>query len=327
MSLEELRRQVEEEESAPVVDEQEPEQEEEEAEEAEPEPDGEKPEAEGDDSEFELEIEDEPDEKQKPTPEEALIHKLTKQKQKTKEANSEVEELRARLAALEAEKTQPKPQPQSHAGQPKFPDLYDDGIDGNRDKYNQAVAKYLSDMNSFNSRHSEAEAAQQKHKEKMDRMTHDLAVKVAKFGSDNRINTDRLASALNTATDAIDSATGIPGSLAYMLDSVGENNDRVAFYIGTNEGARSKLIQLLQEDKNGLKANSQLTRWAEKLKPKQRKEISKAPEPDQPISGDKSASPSAKKLQEMWEKADGKDFDRLREIRKKARELGVTLKN
>lgn len=322
MSLEELRAQIE-------AEEQEAEQPEVEETEQEEQPESETEESEeaelSDDFELELVGEPEPDQQKKPSAEDALLHKLTKQKKRAQAAESEVETLRKELEQLKQSLSKPQPLPTSHAGEPKFPDMYDAGIDGDRDKYSKAVAKYLADMSQYNSRHAEAEQAQATQKQRMEDVTKRLAVRAAKFATDNKVNIDRVADALNVATDAIDSAVNLDGALAWLLDSVGDGGERVGYHLGTNENARTQLIGLLKDDPSGIKAAAHMARLADKLKPKQSRQISKAPEPDQPVKGDSIASASAKKLQNMWDKET--DVLKLAALRRRARELGVTLTN
>lgn len=276
---------------------------------------------------FELELEGEPVSQQEPTPEEALIHKLSKERRKRKEEQSENEQLKKRLEELEKRLTQPAQQvqqpTQSHAGEPTFPDMYDPGIEGDRKKYDAAVKKYFADMEAYRNRHSEADKANADFRAQLDAMTKNLAVNAAKFATDNKVSVDRVANALNTATDDVDAATGIDGSFAYLLDSVGEGSERVAYYIGTNQAGRDQLKKLLEDDPKGLKAIAHMTRLAEKLKPKQAKQVSKAPEPDQAVKGDAVEIASAKQLQKEYDAAT--KFDDLMKIRRKAREAGVKL--
>lgn len=317
MSLEELRQQVEESDATEVVETEENlDLEESETEETEEETES---------KDFELELEGEAPQPTKPTAEEALIHKLSRQKKRAKEAESEAEELRKRLEALEARQSQPvQPAPTSHAGEPTFPDLYDKNIDGDRAKYDQAVKQWYRDMANFQSRQSGADAEQEEYKARIRSMTEQIAKNAAKFATENKVSIDRVGDALEQTTTAIDSATGIDGAAAYLLDSVGEGAERVGFYLGTNETARSEVLRLLKEDPNGLKAISYMARLATKLKPKPGKQISKAPEPDEPVTGDAVGTASQKKLQEMWDKEE--DPNKLQAIRRKARELGVELK-
>lgn len=327
MSLEELRAQVEAEENQP---EQEAEAIELEETEVEPEQPAKQKQEEAEESEdLELELAGEPEpQQQKPSAEEALIHKLTKERKKAKAVKDENEELKRRLEALES-RTSQAPAPVSHAGMPKFPDMYDPGIDGDREKYSQAVAKYLADAATYNNRHSEADQAQAKHKQRIEDLTKNLAVRAAKFATDNKVNVDRVASALERAIDEIDSHVSVPGAMAYLLDSVGDGGERVAYFIGDEKNpqgalAMKKIKQLLSDDPNGLKAAAYITGLARDLKPKQSKQISKAPEPDQPVKGDSVGSASAKKLQDLWDKATKPD--EMMKIRRRARELGVELK-
>jgi len=331
MSLEELKAKAEateeetteEPEQLEVEEESEPEEPEEDQEEGEEEAKAEPSE------DFELELSGEPEpDQQKPSAEDALVHKLTKQRKRAKEAESNVEKLERQVQELTnmlkgGQGQQPtQPAPQNNASEPQFPDMYDKGIDGDRDKYSAAVKRYFTDMQAYQSRHSEAANQQEQYRKQMAEKTSNLAKRAAKFMQENKISENRVITALEKATSEIDEATGIEGSLAYLLDSVGDGGERAAYYIGTNDNAMATLKRMLQEDPNGLKAGAQLTRWAEKLKPKHSKQTSKAPPPDEPLKGDGS-SVSAKRLQEMYDKESNPN--KLMELRRKAKERGVKL--
>lgn len=295
----------------------------------------EKPEAEeAEESEdFELELEGEPEpDQQKYDPVQVLQHKLSRERKKKREAKTEVDDLRDQVSKLtqmlqggQQAQSQQAPQTRS-AAEPVFPDLYDQGIDGDRQKYDSAVKRYFADINAYQSRHNEAEQVQSKNRERMENMTKSLATRAAKFSKEHNVSVDRVADALDKATSEVDEATGIDGALAYLLDSVGDGGERVAYYIGTNGTAMSQLKGLLRDDPQGFKAISHMTRLAEKLKPKHSKRISKAPEPDQPIKGD-GAPASSRKLQEMYDKASTKsDIKGMREAKRLAEQRGVKLK-
>lgn len=287
---------------------------------------------ESDDFELELEGEPEPDQ-QKYDPVEVLQHKLSRERKKKREARSEVDELRDQVKQLtqlmqggqqQAPQQQAPQQAQSMA-EPKVPDLYDPGIDGDRDKFDRAQKQFWRDWKAYESRHQEAEQVQTQYRERMEDMTKSLATRAAKFSQENKVSVDRVADALDKATSEIDQSTGIDGSSAYLLDSVGDGGERVAYYIGTNTNAMSKIKQLLQEDKQGFKAIAHMTRLSEKLKPKHSKRVSSAPDPDQPLKGDGSTAQS-RKLQEQYDKAsESTNFERMREIKRKAEKLGVKL--
>lgn len=335
MSLEDLKAQAEAEEEN--TEEQEPETqdepEQEEAEDAEAE-EGSSEEEEGDETEdepsddFELELDGEPEPgQQKPSPEDALVYKLTKQKAKAKEYKSELEELKAELAALKSGTSQPQAQqrPQQPAQHyPPVPVLYEDGID-TKEQYTQAYQRWMADCKAIDQRNAQADQQKSEYKRQMEDMTHNLAKRLGKFASEHKIKDDRVISAAEKATSEIDEATKIEGSLAYLLDSVGDGGERVAYYIGTNEGAMAKVKELLQADSTGLKAVAHMTKLAAQLKPKHSIRTSKAPAPDRPVKGDGSSVGSiAKKLQAEWDKATKRED--LMNVRRKAREAGVKLR-
>lgn len=329
MSLEQLRAQAEEEETAKAEEpEAQDEPEPEEAEEAEPE-EGSSEEEEGGEAEeepsedFELELGGEPEPgQQKPSPEDALVYKLTKQKAKAREYKTELEELKAEIAALKSGSySKPKQNQQPGTNYPPVPVLYEDGID-TKEQYTQAYQKWMADCRAIDQRNSQADQQKTEYKRQMEEMTHNLAKRLGKFATEHKIKDDRVIAAAERATSEIDGATKIDGSLAYLLDSVGDGGERVAYYIGTNDAAMSKVKELLQQDNSGLKAIAHMTRLAEKLKPKHSAKTSKAPAPDTPLKGDGSSA-SAKTLQAKYDKTT--DPKEMMNLRKKARELGVKL--
>lgn len=336
MSLEDLRAQAEEVEETKEAEQPEDELEPEQPEEPEAEPEeGAEPEEAEESDDFELELEGEPEpDQQKYDPVEVLQHKLSRERKKKQAARSEVDELKDQVKQLTQmlqggqqpyQPQQPAPQARS-AAEPVFPDMYDDGINGDRQKYDAAVKKYFADMQSYQARHQEAERAQNQNREQFESMTKQLAERAAKFASENKVKVDVVADALDKATSEIDQATGIDGALAFLLDSVGDGSERVAYYIGTNANAMGKVKALLQQDPKGFKAIAEMTRMVERLKPKHSKRISKAPEPDQSLKGDGSTA-SAKQLQQMYDKASEKsDMAKMREIKRQAEKIGVALK-
>lgn len=274
---------------------------------------------------FELELDGEPEPgQQKPSPEDALVYKLTKQKAKAREYKSELEELKAELASLKAGTTQPQAQTRSQQPAQQYPTvpvLYEDGID-TKEQYTKAYQKWVEQCREIDQRNSQADQQKTEYKRQMEDMTHNLAKRLGKFATEHKIKDDRVVAAAERATSEIDGATKIEGSLAYLLDSVGDGGERVAYYIGTNEGAMSKVKELLQQDNSGLKVIAHMTRLAEKLKPKHSARTSKAPAPDAPLKGDGSSA-GAKALQGKYDKAT--DPMELMKLRKRARELGVKL--
>lgn len=334
MSLEDLRAQAEAEENeAEQPEVEEPEQEEPEQEEVE------EPEADAEESDdFELELEGEPEPgQQKYDPVEVLQHKLSRERKKKRDAKSEVDELKEQVQKLtqmlqggqqpQQPAQQANPQSQPGVNYPAVPLLYEDYKGKTlttREEYNAAYQDWMRECRQVDERHNQAEKTQNQNRERFESMTKELAGRAAKFASENKVSVDRVADALDKATSEIDEATGIDGSLAYLLDSVGDGSERVAYYVGTNSNALTTLKGLLRDDPNGFKAVAKMAEWKKDLKRKHSKQVSKAPEPDQPLKGDSAkGSAQAKKVQAMWDKA--KTPQEMMEARRKARELGVKL--
>jgi hypothetical protein len=288
---------------------------------------------EADDDSFELELAGKPESnRQKYDPVEVLEHRLGRERKKRQAAKSETEELRAEIEQLKQssgrQAQQPAPQPQNTVAAPMVPDMYDSGIDGDRAKYNEAMQQWYRDFNAYENRGSQATKQQDDYTAQTRARTKALAERAAKFSQDNKVSVDRVADALDLATTEIDEATGIEGSLAFLLESVGEGSERVGYHIGTVKGKDEldRIKGLLSKDKTGMSAATYMARMVSRLTPKHSNQISKAPDPDQPLKGD-GVTPSSRKLQEAFDKAsESSNMVRMRELKKKAEQLGVKLK-
>jgi hypothetical protein len=324
MSLEDLRRQVEEEESA----EDQPKVEVEEAVAVEPE---DETQSEGDESEetnddFDFEIDGEEPKQDKPTPEQAMLYKLTKKSKKLSEAKSENEQLREEIEALKAgmvtQKPQPKPQQQRPT--PILPDLYED-FNGDRAKYSQAINEYFNQVNQQNQ--NAVQAQQQTLKQKQ--VEQDRAVRLAKRSADfitaSKLNEDKATDFIQCGIESLDTLTGINGGGLYLLDSVGEDSEKLAYYLGKNPAELNRIKEWLEEDSTGLKAIANMTRIVtQKLKPKTSKST-KTLEPDEPLTGSTSTK-NAGELQRKYDDAISRgQMDKIMAIRSEARSKGVQL--
>lgn len=279
-----------------------------------------------DDFELELDGESEPDQ-QKPSAEAALIHKLTKQRHKRKEAEDEVAELRRKLEQYEsgqaaAPQRQQQPQRTKH-DYPPVPVLYEDGID-TKEQYTQAYQRWMEECKAVDQRSAQADQQTEQQRKQLEEKSLNFAKRAAQFVKENKINPDRVVSAIERATSEIDAATKLEGALTHLLDSVGDGSERVAYYIGTNEGAMAKIKQVLADDPSGFRAIALMTRMATDLKPKHSAKTSRAPAPDEPLKGDGSPI-AAKRLQEKYDKASSPT--ELYKLRKLAKEAGVKLTN
>jgi len=281
--------------------------------------------------ELELELEGEPTpEPTKHTPEQALVYKLTKEKKKRQEAVSELDELKQTVAELKTQlsgNVQPQVAPAvtQPIAQPvviPFPDLYDADINGNKTIYSQKVHEYMAAVNQQGQQATQQikqdAAAVQKEQDQAGR----LATRASKFIIDNKMNADKATDAIQAGTQALDDITGIHGAGLFMLDSVGDGSEKVAYYLSRNPKALTQVKALFDEDPKGFKAIAWLTKTAEKLKPKNQ-HISKAPAPDEPLQGDGSSADSVR-LQSQYDKET--DIAKLVKLKKQARLAGITLK-
>jgi len=342
MSLEDLRAQAEEDEATTTeVDEPESQDElepdETESEEGSSDEEGEDTEEAEESDDFELELDGEPEpDRQKPSAEDALIHKLTKERKKRQQESAkasdrqtEVDELKAQIAEMQKAMNTGQQQPQQRQTQPEaqyppVPLLYENGVD-TPEQYSRAYQQWVSECKRIDESSNQRKQQSDEYATAMRSKTEGLAKRAAKFATDNKVSVDRVADALNRATDEVDEATNIEGSLAYLLDSVGDGGERVAYYIGTNDNAMSQIKALLKDDPNGFKAIAHMTRLAEKLKPKHSKRLSKAPAPDESLRGDGSPA-SSRKLQEAFDKASKtSDLKAMRDVQKQAEARGVKL--
>lgn len=275
---------------------------------------------------IELELDDEELQASKPTPEQALVYKLTKAKKQKKEAASRAEELerenaelKARLLAPQAPAAQPVQQAASYI---TFPDLYDPEINGDKAKYSQAVHQYMQAVNSQGQQEVQQTQEKQRQVQRLSESATRLAEQSSQFIKENKLNADKATDKIQAGINGLDEALGLEGAALDLLDTIGEGSEKLAYFLGNNSEALSKVKRLMDEDPRGFKANTWLTKSALKLTRKN-SNISKAPEPDEPLTGDGSTVTAAK-LQAQFDKET--DLTKMMELKRKARAAGITLK-
>lgn len=275
---------------------------------------------------FDLEIEDgepEPSQQKKVTAEKALLHKLTKEKKKRQEAKSELDTVKAELDQLKTmlagQQQVQAPVQKVESDLPPVPVLYENGINTPQE-YTQAYAKWMNDVNTIHAQRSQRQAQSQAAARQTQEKAENLAKRASDFIQEHNIKPQLVIDAIENATTEIAAHTGLDDALTVMLDAVGEGAERVAYRLGRNQNTMDKVKELISDDPSGMKAIVYMTRLAGQLKPKTK--VSKAPEVDEPVKGDGSSS-ATKKLQSMYDKE--KDPNKLLELRRKARELGVKL--
>lgn len=277
--------------------------------------------------EFELELDGEPvPQRPKHTVEETLTYKLINEKKKSKKRATELDELKDKISRLEAGNAQqptiaPTPAPQAIL--PRAPDRWDPEILGDEAKYNQAMYDYQTQVNAHNQQtqlvNNQAAVETRQTSERAIR----LAQRSATFIEENKIDVETATDATTAGVEGLERLTGREGGGLYLLDSIGEGSEKVAYYLGRNPHELAKIGKLLDADPSGFQAIAELTRLAAtRLKPKNRK-LSAAPEPDEALQGESTTKPTSR-LQSEYDKET--DFNKLMKMRKDAKARGIDLK-
>ena len=273
--------------------------------------------------EIDLSLDDEP-QVTKPTPEQALVFKLTKEKKKRQEATSELEQLRAEIEALKAgSKSTPVAPQQAPTSNlyPPVPLLYENGIN-TPEAYQQAYMQWSQECRNIDQRNAQQDQARTNAERETQARAERLAQRSVEFITANKIKAEIATDTIQAGVQGFDEVLGIKGAALQILDNIGDGSDKFAYYLGKNPDALATAKRLFSEDPSGIKVAQWATNTAGKLNRKN-STISKAPTPDEPLAGDGSTA-MASKLQALYDKET--DFAKLREIKAKAKGLGITLK-
>ena len=280
-------------------------------------------------SEFELVLEDEPEpHKQKYTAEETILWKMRTSQKKAKAATTENDALKQQIENLTKtveglQSPEAKPQPATTAPAAKFPDLYDVGIDGDQAKLDIAIGGYFTNLNTKQAEAAQVTTNQTQLDDQYREQQGNLAKQVGAYATENKISANKAAEAVTLAVNEIDTAYGAAGALQFLLNKLDQSDvAKVTMLLGTNEGARNRIIKALAEDRGGYKATVIMANFA--IRAKSNRKISGAPEPDEGLQGDATASKTDSALQKAYDTET--DYMKLRAILNKAKEKGVTLK-
>jgi hypothetical protein len=168
------------------------------------------------------------------------------------------------------------------------------------------------------------EAAQAKTLQKIEEGVTDHYSRVEKLCEKHKINPDTYKAADSKFRKAVEMAYPGNGELISdgMISALGEGSDAVVFHLGVNEAANNKLLSLLHQDPNGIKAAIYLGQLKTKLN-KPGKVISGARAPSKDIKGDAS-TPSVSAAKKKYDAAHAKGEGNVAfEIKRKAKASGV----
>lgn len=291
------------------------------------------------DFEFELEDEPEPEAKPKVQATEALVHKLSKKNRQLQTTKSELEIAQARIAELEAGHTAPlvpiqpqaipKTQEETLAdqyGYPPIPVIYENGINSAAE-YQTAYTKWEMDRRDIDARRASDDASKAQYNQGMDDRLQSLGNDADRFFTDKGIDPERGTDFIANAVREIDSHSKFEGSLALLLDAVGEGSAAIAYHLGSKSAkgvnALNKVKGLIDSDPSGLKAVAFMSNLKRDLTPKNRK-VKTDIEPDEALVGGNN-SLKASSLQRKYDEE--QDFSKLRAIMREAKKLGIELKS
>lgn len=270
---------------------------------------------------IELTLDDEP-KPTKYTPQQSLVHKLTKEKKKRQEATTELEELKAEIEALKKGQqvtapVQPVKAP-ANSGYPPVPLLYENGVNTPAE-YQQAYQNWTIECRNIDQRNAQQDTARVNASKETEARANRLAERSTSFIKENKIKADMAISTIQDGVQGLDGVLGVEGAALDLLDNIGDGSDKLAYYLGKNPDALATVKKLFEEDRRGFKVNTWLTKTALKLN-RNNSKVSKAPEPDEALSGDGSTVTSG-----AWQKKydDAKDISKMLEIKRQAKAAGV----
>lgn len=294
------------------------------------------------DFEFELDDDPEPEVKPKVQATEALVYKLSKKNRQLQSTKTELEQAKEEIETLKAAQLAPvpikpevipKPQEESLAdqyGYPPIPVIYENGINTPAD-YQTAYMKWEMERRAIDANRvtatTAAETQKTEYKQGMENRLQSLGKDADKFFTDKGIDPERGTDFIANAVNEIDSHSKFDGSLAFLLDAVGEGSAAVAYHLGSKSAkgvaALSKVKALIDADPSGLKAVAFMSNLKRDLTPKVRKAKTDI-EPDEALVGGNN-SLKASSLQREYDEE--QDFSKLRVIMRKAKKLGIELKS
>lgn len=108
-----------------------------------------------------------------------------------------------------------------------------------------------------------------------------------------------------------------------LIASLGEGSEKVLYNLGVNQARRTELVNLLKEDKSGLRASMFLGKLAGELSSPQRKK-SNAPAPATQIQGDRQTTEQGRALHQKYKDAHKSgNVQKAIELKRQARSAGV----
>lgn len=239
-----------------------------------------------------------------------------------KEHSSEVEALRAKVEQLESgQNGQREAVTTDTEPMPKL-----DDFDYDEQKHAQAVAEWVQ-----KTAHNATQTAQQKQaqeaKQRQQKQELEQAVdshyqRAAKLAEEAGIDPENYQESDFQVRKAIDSAMPGGGDLVtdQLIAHLCEGSEKVMYYLGRNSGDRTRVVDALKADPNGIKAMILLGEIKARVtQPVKRK--SQAPRPASRAEGGDGGSSTATKLKSEYQKTS--DLQKRIDMKRKAKASGI----
>lgn len=227
----------------------------------------------------------------------------SKLKGKIGERDEEIERLKTENEALRSGSVQKPVETDQVAPRPKREDFdYDD------DKYDEAVDAWNDarlDARITKSQHTSSEKTRVAEKRQaLDKAVDQHYERAAKLAEDSGISAEVYQQSdltVRTMIERIMPGRG-DGVTDHLISSLGEGSEKVMYHLGRNQAARDQLQSALLDDPTGMKAIALLGRKSAELSPPGNKQ-SRARKPAADVNGDEHAGSQAKKLKKEYQSA------------------------
>jgi hypothetical protein len=247
-----------------------------------------------------------------------LIKMRTKLKSKVHDKDDQIQELKAKIESMEQSLRQ---QPEKAAsGKPNRGDFLEH--DDPEEAYIDALTEWKSGESRRKAEAEEAENRLKAQRQELDRRVESHYQRVSELLDTHKIKPDVYKAADLNLRKAADAALPGHGDMVFdaLISQIGEGSDKLVMYVGNNQARRAEFQQAMVDDPNGLKAMRLIGKWeSEMSKPVRR--TSSAPPPARDVDKDASTVSQEgmrRKYKSAHEKGDvQKAFDLKREARAK----------
>lgn len=275
-----------------------------------------------------LSAEEDSGEEDKSVPLQKHIDVRTKLKGSLRERDSEIEALKAENERLKAATQSNAVQSGGIGHRPKLEDFYD--LDNPEEAYSDAMYNWRKKSEEFEQSAKAQEIAAERERERIGEAVNSHYQRAEQLIEKHGIDASIYQQADRKVRQAIDDVSQGSGDtiVDILIGKMDEGSEKVMFYVGSSQQRTDALKTALTTDPSGLKAMRLIGRWeAEAIAPK--KKVTRAQKPAKRADGgsDTTAGTEAK-LKKQYAAAHAKgNFNQSIKIREQARAAGFDPKN